>query len=163
MPTKNQKSDSVNTSRLKFKTTLLLAGKTATGFVVPDDIVEKLGAGKKPPVKVTIKGYTYRNTVAVMGGQFMIGVSADHRAKAGVNAGDTVEIGIELDTEPREVTVPPDLQKALAKNPAAKKFFDSLSYSHRRRHVMVIEEAKTEETRLKRIEKAIVMLKEGKK
>jgi hypothetical protein len=148
---------------LKFKTTLLLAGKTATGFVVPDDIVEKLGAGKKPPVRVTIKGYTYRNTIAVMGGKFMIGVSADHRAKAGVNAGDTVGIGLELDTEPREVTVPADLQKALTKNPGAKKFFDSLSYSHRRRHVLVIEEAKTEETRQRRIEKAIEMLKEGKK
>jgi hypothetical protein len=85
---------------MKFKTTLLQAGKTATGFTIPSEIVEGLGAGKKPPVRITINGYTYRNTVAVMGGKYMVGVSAEHRMGAHVAGGDKMEVTIELDTEP---------------------------------------------------------------
>ncbi len=147
-----------------FKTTLLLAGKTATGFEIPAEIVESFGAGKKPPVKVTINGkYTYRNTVAVYGGVFLLGVSAEHRAGASVNAGDKIQVSLELDTEPRIVEVPEDFQKALDKNPAAKKNFEALSYSHKSQHVLAIKDAKTEETRLRRIGKAIEMLESGKK
>jgi len=101
----------------KFRTTLLEAGKTAVGMVVPPEIVEGLGAGKRPPVRITINSYSYRNTVAVMGGKFMVGVSAEHRAGAHVKGGDEVEVGIELDTAPREVTVPADFAKALAATP----------------------------------------------
>ena len=95
----------------KFRTTLLQGGKTAVGMVVPPEIVEALGAGKRPPVRITINGYSYRNTVAVMGGKFMVGVSAEHRAGADVKGGDEVEVGIELDTAPREVSVPADLRQ----------------------------------------------------
>src|SRR6187551_2459141 len=98
---------------MKFTTTLLKAGKTATGIEIPASIVEKLGAGKKPPVRITINGYTYRNTVAVMGGVFMVGVSAEHRKGANIEGGDEVEVTIELDTELRVVSVPDDFQKAL--------------------------------------------------
>ena len=151
-----------NTSA-KFKTTLFLAGKTATGFEVPAEIVEGMAAGKKPPVKVTINGkYTYRNSVAVYGGVYMIGVSAEHRAGANIKAGDKIEVGLELDTEPRIVEVPEDFQKALNKNPMARKKFESLSYSHKSQHVLAILGAKAEETRQRRIEKAIAMLMEGK-
>ena len=147
----------------KFKATLFLAGKTATGFEIPAEIVESLGAGKKPPVKVTINGYTYRNSIAVYGGVFMIGVSAEHRAGANVIAGDEINVSLELDTEPRIVEVPADFQKALDKNPVAKKNFEALSYSHKSQHVLAIKDAKTEETRQRRIVKAIEMLESEKK
>lgn len=93
---------------MKFHTTILPGDKTATGIRIPDEVVESLGSGKRPPIRVTINGYTYRNTVAVMGGVYMVGVSAEHRAGAGVAGGDEVDVEIELDTAPREVTVPDD-------------------------------------------------------
>ncbi|HET8785334.1 MAG TPA: YdeI/OmpD-associated family protein, partial [Candidatus Limnocylindrales bacterium] len=105
---------------MRFRTTILQTGPTAMGFEVPPEVVEGLGAGKRPPVAVTINGYTYRNTVAVMGGRFMIGVSSEHRGPAGVKGGDAVDVDLEIDTAPREVTVPPELQTALDADPAAK-------------------------------------------
>ena len=150
------------TVKMKFKTKLLQAGKTATGIEIPDKIVESFGAGKKPPVRITINGYTYRNTVAVMGGVYMVGVSAEHRQGANVKGGDQIEVTIELDTQPREVVIPEEFQKALKKNAAAKKYFESLSYSKKNGIVILIKDAKTEETKQKRIEKAINNLQEGK-
>ena len=91
---------------MRFRATLLQSGKTATGIRVPDKVVESLGSGKRPAVSVTIKGHTYRSTVAVMGGVYMVGVSAENREKAQVSAGEEVEVDIEVDTRPREVTVP---------------------------------------------------------
>lgn len=140
---------------MKFRTTLLQAGKTATGIEVPDDIVERLGAGKRPPVRVTINGHTYRSTVAVMGGQFLVGVSAENREKAGVAGGEEIEADIELDTEARVVTVPPDLAEALGRVAAARQRFEALSYSRQKALVTGIEGAKTEETRQRRLRKAI--------
>ena len=147
---------------MKFKTTLLQAGKTATGIQVPAEIVEGFQAGKKPPVRITINGYTYRNTIAVMGGVYMVGVSAEHRKGAGVEGGDEIDVTIELDTAPREVEIPAELEKALSKSKAAKTFFDSLSNSKKKAIVIPIKDAKTDETRDRRIEKAISLLKEGK-
>ncbi|MDQ2719661.1 MAG: YdeI/OmpD-associated family protein [Bacteroidota bacterium] len=147
---------------MKFKTTILQAGKTATGIMVPPEIIEQFGVGKKPPVRITINGYTYRNTVAVMGGVFMVGVSAEHRKGANVAGGDEIEVTIELDTAPREVEVPAEFQKALNKNTVAKKNFEALSYSKKQGSVLPIKDAKTEETKIKRIEKAINMLCETK-
>ncbi|MEO6722273.1 MAG: YdeI/OmpD-associated family protein [Ferruginibacter sp.] len=147
---------------MKFKTTLLQAGKTATGIEVPPKIVESFNAGKKPPVRVTINGYTYRNTIAVMGGVYMVGVSAEHRAGAGVKGGDQIEVTIELDNDPRTVELPPEFEKALNKNAAAKKYFETLSVSKKKAIVIPIKDAKTDETRDRRIEKAVGFLKEGK-
>lgn len=146
---------------MKFKTTILKGGKTATGIHVPDEIVEKLGAGKRPPVAVTINGYTYRSTVAVMGGKFMVGVSADVRDHAKVAGGDKVEVTLELDTAPRVLPVPADLQKALDKDPKAKKVFEALSYSRKQRLVIPVEKGKTQETRARNIAKAIAELHKG--
>jgi hypothetical protein len=146
---------------MKFRTMLELAGKTATGFKIPAEVVEALGQGKRPPVRVTINGYTYRNTVAVMGGVFMLGVSAEHRAAAGVQAGDQIEVDLELDAAPREVTVPPDLAEALDRDANAKQRFDSLSYSRKLQHVNAIEQAKTAETRQRRIAKTLSDLQQG--
>jgi hypothetical protein len=147
---------------MKFTATLILGGKTATGIEVPPEVVTALGAGKRPPVRVTIRNYTYRTTVAPYGGEFYIGLSAEVRQHTGVAAGDEVEVDIELDTEPREVSVPADFQTALNGDPQASAFFDGLSYSNKRRLVLGIEGAKTPETRQRRIEKAINALREKK-
>ena len=147
---------------MKFTTTLELAKKTATGIHVPDDIVEALGAGKKPPVVVTIGSYSYRSTVASMGGRFMLPVSAEHRAGAGIEAGDEIKVVLELDTAPRELEVPQDFADALDGAAEARRFFDSLSYSNKRRFVLNIEGAKSAETRQRRIEKSLGLLSEGK-
>lgn len=146
---------------MKFRATIQLRGKTATGIQVPDEIVAGLGASKKPPVRVTIGAYTYRSTVAVMGGEYMLPVSAENREGAGVAAGDEVDVELELDTEPREVTLPPDFMEALDRDADAKRFFDGLSYSNKLRHVLSIEDAKTPETRERRIARAVALLAEN--
>ena len=133
-------------------------GKTAAGIQVPDEIVEGLGAGRKPPVRVTINGHTYRSSVAFMGGVFMVGVTNEFRRTSGVAPGDEVDVDIELDTEPREVVVPPDLAAALDGDPEARAFFDGLSYSNKRRIVEPIADAKAPETRQRRIEKSVAGL-----
>ncbi len=143
---------------MKFRTRLLQAGKTATGIRVPPELVERLAAGKRPPVRVTINGYTYRSTVAVMSGKFMVGVSAEVREKAGVAGGDEVNVDIELDTAPREVTVPPDFRRALDRDPKAKRSFEGLSFSKKKALVLPVERAKTAETRERNIAKAIKSL-----
>lgn len=146
---------------MKFRAVLQLGGKTATGISVPAEIVEALGAGKRPAVRATINGYTYRSTVAPLGGAFMLPVSAEVRQAADVAAGDEVDVELELDTAPREVTVPPDFADALDREPDARRRFDGLSYSNKRRYVLPIEEAKSGETRQRRIAKAVAELQGG--
>jgi hypothetical protein len=146
---------------VRFKTTLDPAGKNAAGFRVPPEVVEALGKGKRPPVVVTINGYSYRNTVAVYGDEFLIGVAQEHRAPAGVKPGDEIEVDLVLDTAPREVDVPADLAAALDAAPEAKAFFEGLSYSNKRRYTLSIEGARSEETRRRRIEKSVSQLREG--
>lgn len=146
---------------MRFRTTILQSGGTATGIRIPDEVVESLGAGRRPPIRVTINGFTYRSTVAVMGGDYMVGVSADNRAGAGVKGGDEVDVDIELDTAPREIDVPADFASALDKEPAARKKFDGLSYSNKSWHTLQISGAKTDETRQRRIAKSIEALRDG--
>jgi hypothetical protein len=147
---------------MKFRTTIVLGGKTATGMCVPSDVVEALGSGKRPAVRVKLGNHTYRSTVAVMDGAFMLPVSAEVRQAAGVAAGDEVEVELELDTAPREVEVPADVASALDAAPEARRFFDGLSYSNKRRFVLGIQDAKTPETRQRRIDGAVAKLREGK-
>jgi hypothetical protein len=146
---------------MRFRATILQSGKTATGIPVPADVVDALGAGRRPAVKVTINGYTYRSSVAVMGGGYMIGLSAENRAGTGAKGGDEVDVDVELDTAPREVTVPADLAAALDATPAARRTYDGLSYSNKSWHVLQIEGARTDETRQRRIAKSIEALREG--
>ena len=146
---------------MRFKTTLDSAGKNAAGFRVPPEVVEALGKGKRPPVVVTINGYSYRNTVAVYGDAYLIGVAQEHRAPAGVTPGDEIEVDLVLDTAPREVELPADFAAALDAAPEAKRFFESLSYSNKRRFTLSIDDAKSEETRKRRIEKSVRQLGEG--
>jgi hypothetical protein len=142
----------------KFKTAIMQAeGMNATGIVVPDAVVEKLASGKKPKVSVTLNGYTYRSTVAVMGGQFMLPLAKVHRDAAGVKPGQKVEITLELDTAPREVEIPKDFAAAL-KKAGLRAAFDRLAFTHRKEHVRAIEEAKAAETRVRRIDKALAMV-----
>jgi hypothetical protein len=146
---------------MRFRTTILQGDKTATGIRIPDEIVNGLGAGRRPPIRVTIGGYSYRSTVAVLGGAYMVGVSADNRAAAGVKGGDEVDVDIELDSAPREVTLPADLAAALDEQPDARRIFDGLSYSKKQWHVLQVTGAKTDETRQRRIAKSVETLREG--
>lgn len=148
---------------MRFQATLLPAGKTATGIEIPAEVVDALGAGKKPPVRVTLGGYSYRSTIASRGDRFLVGVSAEHREGAGVAAGDVLDADLELDSEPREVSVPADLAAALEGDRKASEFFESLSYSQKKWYVLPIEQAKSPETRERRVAKAIAMLREGRK
>jgi hypothetical protein len=141
-----------------FKTELMKDDKlNATGIVVPPDAVEALGKSKKPPVVVTIGDFSYRSTVAVMGGQFLIPLSQERRAAAGVEAGQSIEVTLELDTQPRTVEVPDDLAAALQ---AAGKTeaFDKVAPSMRKEHVRQVEEAKSQETRERRIARIVEKL-----
>ena len=147
---------------MRFRTKMLTAGKTALGFEIPPEVIEGLGAGKRPPVLVTINGYTYRNTVAVYGGVYMVGVSAENRAQAKVKGGDEVDVDLELDTAPREVDVPPELQAALDADPAAKATFEKLSYSNKSWHALQVTGTNNPETRARRIEKNLAALRAGK-
>ena len=146
---------------MKFHAVVEQSGKTATGITVPGEIVTALGAGKKPAVSVTINGYTYRTSIATVSGSLMVGISAEVREAAGVKGGDDVDVEIALDTAPREVAVPPDFAAALVAEPAAQATFDRISYSEKRWFVLGIEDAKTPETRQRRIDKAIERLREG--
>lgn len=146
---------------MRFRATIELHGKTATGIEVPPEVVEQLAAGRRPPVRVTIGSHSYATTVASRGGRFLVPLSAEQRAGAGVAAGDEVDVEVELDTAPREVVVPPDLAAALDAEPAARRRFDALAYSHRKEHVRAVEEAKAEATRQRRIAKAVAMLREN--
>lgn len=141
-----------------FTALLKQEGKTATGIEVPPEIMDALGGGKKPAVTVTLNAYTYRNTIGVMGGRSMIPVSAEHRKGAGLSAGDSVHVTLVLDTAPREVEVPDDLQAALDANPAALDAFGKLSYSGKRAHTLSVEGTKNPETRARRVAKAIETL-----
>jgi hypothetical protein len=148
---------------MKFRATVELGGKTATGIEVPDDVVAELGSGSRPPVMVTVGGHRYRTTVARMGGRFLVPLSAEHRAAAGVAAGDQVDVDIEPDTAPREVEVPADLTEALAGDETARAAFDGMSYTHRKEWVRWVEEAKKADTRATRLAKTVEALRAGKR
>jgi antitoxin component of MazEF toxin-antitoxin module len=146
---------------MDFRTTVELGGRTATVLRVPDEVVEALGAGKRPAVQITVAGYSYRTTVAPMGGAFYVPLAAEHREAAGLAAGQDVDVQIELDTAPRETPLPEDLDAALDDD--ARTFFTGLAPSHRKEWVRWVEEAKKPETRAARIEKTAAALREGKK
>jgi hypothetical protein len=148
---------------MKFTTTVLLGGKTATGLVVPDEVIADLGHGKRPKVRITLNGHTYRTTAVSMSGQFHVPLSAENRAAAGVSAGEVVDVGIEIDDAPREVEVPADLLLALSGDAAVKEFFDELSFTHRKEWVRWVEDAKKPETRERRVGQTVAELREGRR
>jgi hypothetical protein len=142
-----------------FRTTLFRAGPNNVGIVVPDDILASFGAGKRVPVVVTIDGdYSYRSTTAVMGGKNLISFNAETRAKTGKAGGDEVEVTLEHDTAPRTVEMPEALAAALAGDPAAFAAWEKLAPSHQKEHARAISEAKTDETRARRVAAAAAKL-----
>lgn len=146
---------------MKFTAELLSTGKNTAGFEVPDSIVESLGGGGRPKVSVTVNGFTFRTSIARMGGRYLLGFSAERRTEAGVTAGEVLEVDVELDTAPRELEVPEPLAAALAADSQAQAFWETLSYSNRQWHVLQVTSAKTDATRDRRIEKSIAALRDG--
>jgi hypothetical protein len=144
-----------------FETTVAASGNN-TGIVVPVEIIEQLGAGKRPPVLVDVNGHEYRSTAAVMGGKHMIGISAAVRAATGLKAGDPIRVTLTVADSPREVDVPADLAAALAAADGTTAFFEKLPNSLQRYHVDNVNGAKTAETRQRRIEKAVALFRDGK-
>jgi hypothetical protein len=144
-----------------FDTTVIATGNN-TGIVVPDEMIERLGAGRRPAVVVNVNGYEYRNTVGVMRGRHMISISAAVRKDTGLKADDQIHVVLTLADGPREVTVPDDLANALSADPAAEAFFAKLSSSLQRYHVDNINAARTAETRQRRVDKAIALFRQGK-
>ncbi|HEX8229844.1 MAG TPA: YdeI/OmpD-associated family protein [Chloroflexia bacterium] len=135
-----------------FTTTITKAeGLNATGIRVPGEVIAEMGTSKRPKVKITLNGYTYRTTVAPFGDVFMVPLNQEHREAAGVQAGDEVEVTVELDLEPRTVEVPEDLQAALSEKAGALEAFEALAYSKRKEFVRQVNEAKAQETRTRRI------------
>ncbi len=135
----------------------------AAAVVLDDETVALLGEGaKRFPVAATINGFTWRTTVTRMRGEFLLGLNREVREGAGVEAGDTVDVEVALDTAPREVEVPEALASALQRDSAAAKSFEALAYTHRKEYARWISEAKREETRSRRVEQAVQMLREGK-
>jgi Bacteriocin-protection, YdeI or OmpD-Associated/Domain of unknown function (DUF1905) len=142
---------------MRFRAEVELGGKTATGIHVPDEVVAALDAGKRVPVTISINGYSYRTTVVLMGGRFLVPLSAENRAGAGVRAGEVVDVDIERDTAPREVTVPADLAEALDAA-GVRAAFDGLSFTRRKEYALAVEGAKKPETRRARIDRAVADL-----
>lgn len=132
-----------------------------TGIEVPPEVIEALGGGKRPPVLVRVNGYEYRSTVGVMGGRSLIPFSSDKRKETGIGGGDAIEVEVELDTAPRTVEVPADFQAALEAAPGAVAAFEALAPSHKKAHVIAIEQAKAAETRQRRIDAAVAKLVGG--
>jgi hypothetical protein len=140
---------------------LATTGGNTTGFRIPDEFVAELGGGGRPKVAVTVNGFRFRSSIARMGGEYWLGVSADRRAAGKMAAGDVLELDVVLDTQERTIDVPEDLAAALAREPAAQAFFDGLSFSNKRYHVEQITGAKTAATRERRVAKAVQSLSEG--
>lgn len=136
---------------MDFRTELLASGGSATGFEVPDEVVDALGAGRRPKVVVTVEGYSWRTSIAAMGGRFMLGASAAVREASGIRAGETYTVRVELDTAPRVVQVPDDLAAGLAADPAAAAAWSALSYSQQRQHAEALAAARKPETRERRV------------
>jgi hypothetical protein len=147
---------------VSFSTTVAASGNN-TGIEVPPEVIEQLGAGKRPPVLVEVNGYEYRNTVAVMGGRFLIGISAAVRKATGLSGGDPIRVELTVMDSPREVSLPDDFAAALAADDQAKAFFGALSNSLQRYHVDNVNGAKSADTRQRRIEKSVALFRAGKK
>ncbi len=145
---------------MRYRTTVLLHGRN-TGIPVPDDVVEALGAGRRPPVVLTIGPYSYRTTIGSRDGAFIVPLSSAHREASGIAGGDEIEVDVEVDTAPRTIEPPSDLAEALATNPAAGAAWEVLAPSHRKAHVEALESAKTAETRARRLDAALRRLSGG--
>jgi hypothetical protein len=158
MKTATPQAHSGKATPITFHTRILQTGKNTAGIQVPEDVMVRLAAGKRPLVLVNIKKHAYRSAVAVMGGKYMIALSAENRQAAGVLGGEDVDVTIQLDLEPRTVQLPKDLRAALAKAGALEAFANAAP-SKQKEYVRQVQEAKAEETRLRRITKIVAALR----
>jgi len=142
---------------MQFRAVVIPSGN-ATAVEIPDDVMRSLGPEARPPVSISINGYTWRSRVAIMNGQRLVGISAAHRAAAGIEAGQTVDLDIALDIAPREVEEPDDFKLALDASPSARAAFDRLPFGLKAKHVRDIEAAKSPEVRACRIGKLVETL-----
>jgi hypothetical protein len=142
---------------MRFSTTMFQTGNN-TGIEVPAEVLDALGAGKRPPVSITVNGYTYRSTVASMGGKYLLPFSAERRSESGISGGDAIDVVLELDTAPRVVDVPEDLRTALNGSPDAEAAWAKLSYSQQKAHVTSVSGAKAAETRERRVAAVVTKL-----
>lgn len=146
---------------MRFDAELRLNGKTATGIPVPERIIEELAGGRRPQVTVSLNGYTFQTSLGTMSGQVFIPVSGVVRGAAGIEAGDRLDVEIELATKPAHVEVPWDLQAALAAEPDARDFFfEGLTASQKRAYTEWIERAKKPETRQRRLDETLDSLRQ---
>lgn len=160
MNKETSKNDGKPSRPITFHTTILQTGKNTAGIQVPEEIIEKLGAGKRPLVRVTVNNYTYRSAVAVMSSVYMISFNSEHRKAAGVQGGDETDVTLELDLEPRTVEIPRDLKEALVEANVLGAFEKSAP-SMKKEYVRQVEEAKSQETRERRIAKIVEKLSAG--
>jgi hypothetical protein len=144
---------------MEFTAELEATGGTTTGFVVPDDVVEGLGAGRRPKVVVSVAGHTWRTSIASMGGRYLLGASAVVREASGISAGHVYPVTVEVDTAPRTVDVPEDLAVALAADPDAASTWAGLTYSQQRQHAEAVLAAKKPETRARRVSTIVAKLR----
>jgi hypothetical protein len=144
------------TGSARFSTNLFQQGNN-TGIEVPPEVVEELGAGKRPAVTVVVNGYEYASTIAVMGGRYLIPFSSDKRSATGLGGGDAIDVELTVDTSPRTVELPHDLAAALDAA-GRRSAFDALAPSGRKAHVVSVESAKAAETRSRRIEAIVTKL-----
>lgn len=151
----------VDAAAVTFETTVAVTGNN-TGIEVPAAVIERLGAGQRPAVLVGVNGYQYRNTVGVMGGRYLISISAAVRQATGLKGADPITVTLRVADTARDVVVPPDLAAALATDEEAGRFFACLSNSLQRYHVDNINGAKTDETRQRRVDKAVALFRAGK-
>lgn len=128
------------------------------GLEVPDAVVEALGAGRRPRVQVTLNGHSWITRIAIMRGRNLIGLSKANRAASKVETGQPVTVGIEVVPELTSIDVPQDVQAALDAAPNAARHFESLTLSQRRQHIRVIDQAKSADTRARRIAKLVETL-----
>jgi hypothetical protein len=142
---------------MRFSTTMFQSGNN-TGIEVPADVLEALGGGRRPPVVVTVNGYSYRSTVAPMGGKYLLPFSAERRSESGISGGDAIDVELDLDSAPRVVEVPEDLRTALDGSPDAAAAWAKLSYSRQKADVTSVSGAKAADTRARRIAAVVAKL-----
>lgn len=143
---------------MELSAVLQATGGTTTGFVVPDHLVDELGGGRRPKVVATVGSHSWRTSIAAMGGRFWLGVSAANREAAGIAAGETHRVTVELDTAPRTVEVPEDLAEAIRAAPGAAEAWAGLSFSAQRTHAEAVAGAKRPETRERRVASVVAAL-----
>ncbi len=144
-----------------FRAVIQQTGKTACGIEVPEAVVTALGGSKRPAVTVRLNDYEYRSTVAPMNGGWWLGVNSEHREASGLRAGDEVQVTLALDTAPRELEIPAELAAALEADEVARTFFEGLSYSNKRVFTLSVEGTNNPETKARRVEKAIALMRGG--